>query len=266
MNNLLSETSAYGVKHFILIAVCVILVLAFTFLFKKSTMKFWFKFLLVVGIVSETLKIGSYIMANEDLYGGYLPKTDLPFQLCSIQLIFIALLNFTNSEKLHRFLIAFMMPTCLIGGIAAILIPTSSSLNMPVVTVQYFLYHSAIIAFAIHIIISKDIQLNVSDYLNSLKFLAFIGLLAFYLNSMFYEVSNVTVVDGVKTVEYASRVNFMYVVDPPAKNLPILNKDHGWLVYIISYAIVAVTALTLCYIKPIIVAIKNKVNAKNIKE
>ena len=76
-----------------------------------------------------------------------------------------------------------------------------------------------------------------------MKFLGVVGLGAIYLNSILN--------DG------SGNINFMYVVKPPQENLPILNLDHGWFVYILSYAGVAVTCITIIYIKPIIKAIKS---------
>ena len=55
-----------------------------------------------------------------------------------------------------------------------------------------------------------------------------------------------------------STVNYMYVVDPPAKNLPFLNENGGWLSYMGKYALLVIFCISLCYIKPIILAIKDK--------
>jgi uncharacterized membrane protein YwaF len=247
----------FGTKHIILIIACVAACTLMCVFLRKLSLKKWFRLLMYVGIVSETIKVFYYILANESLYGGYLPKTDLPFHLCSVQLIFIALLNFTKSEKLHRTLMSFMLPTCLVGGFAAILIPTSSSLNSPLITFQYFTYHTAIVAFAVCLLLkSKEIGWTVKDYTTALKMLAFMGFLAFYVNSMVYDVVELTQEGGEKVVSYVSRVNFMYVVDPPKEGLPFLNKDHGWLVYFMHLASTGIIAVTLCYIKPIINAIK----------
>ena len=57
----------------------------------------------------------------------------------------------------------------------------------------------------------------------------------------------------------------MYVVGPPVDGLPFLNKDHGWLVYILRYSLLAVTAVTICYIKPIINFFKSLKNKKDDK-
>ncbi|MBP5308231.1 MAG: YwaF family protein [Clostridia bacterium] len=248
----------FGLKHVIILVICLALIVSGAVFLRKLKLKSWYGILLGVGIVSETVKIVYYVTANEGVYGGYLPKTDLPFQLCSIQLLFIALLNFTKSEKLHRFLLAFMLPSCLIGGIAAMLIPTSSSLSAWPITFQYFIYHTVIVTFSVYLFGCKEINWTVGDYFNSLKMLGLMAFIAVYLNSMFFDLGGYEKVDGVENVIFARRVNFMYVVDPPAEGLPLLNKNHGWFVYIINYAWIAVTALTLCYIKPVIKAVAAK--------
>ena len=50
----------------------------------------------------------------------------------------------------------------------------------------------------------------------------------------------------------------MYVVGPPQKGLPFLNKDHGWLVYIVHYAFLVLVSVVLCYLKAILDTIKEK--------
>lgn len=250
----------FGTKHLILLCLCVILAVVIYIFTHKWSLKSWLKLILVVGIISEVTKIAYYILANEEVYGGYLPKTDLPFQLCSIQIIFVVMLNVLKNEKFKRILLSFMLPSCLIGGLAAILIPTSSSLTGTwVITTQYFVYHTMIISFSIYLFGCKEIEWNIKDYVKALCFLGVMGFIAIYINSMFYDVHNYIVYeDGTKVIEMVSRTNFMYVVDPPQSGLPFLNKDHGWGVYIMHYAFTAVFAITLCYIVPIVKAIKNK--------
>lgn len=246
----------FGTKHIILLAVCVLAGALLCVLLRKLELKKWYRLLLYVGIVSETIKVFYYILANEKTYGGYLPKTDLPFHLCSVQLIFIALLNFTKNEKLHRALIAFMVPSCLVGGLSAILIPTSSSLGSPVVTFQYFTYHTILVVYAVCLLLNREIGWTIRDYRTALKMLAFMGLVAVYINSMTYDVVEYAVEDGEKIVSYVSRVNFMYVVDPPVSGLPFLNKNHGWLVYFLHLASTGVLAVTICYIRPVVKGIR----------
>ena len=243
--------SLFGTKHLILIAVSILLVVCMYFSTKKWKFETVCKSLLVIAIISEIVKTFTYIVINEDKYGGILPKSDLPFQLCSIQLIFIIIVTITKNEKIKRCILSFMLPSCLFGGIAAIAIATKSSLNVLPITIQYFTYHSALCTFSIRLFTEKNFKWNIKDYLTSLVFVICALFFAIYINSMMY--------DG------TSNVNYMYVVNPPEDNLPFLNKNGGWLAYMGKYALLVIICISLCYIKPIIVAIKQKVQTKKNK-
>ena len=99
---------------------------------------------------------------------------------------------------------------------------------------------------------NKELKLTIKDYFSCLKFLLALFFFATYINSMVYD--------------YASNINFMYVASPPQSGLPFLNENHGWLVYIIHYACLVLFCVTMCYIKPIIVAIKAKKQVNEIKD
>ena len=99
MLNLLANHALFGVKHLIIIGVCVALVVVLFIFSRKMSFTSICKTMLYVGLVSETIKILYYIVQNTDNYGGLLPKTDLPFHLCSIQILFICVLNFSKNEK-----------------------------------------------------------------------------------------------------------------------------------------------------------------------
>lgn len=234
----------FSLKHIIVLIVSIILICALVIFTHKWNFKKQCKALLCVGVVSEIVKIFFYIIKNESKFHGILPKTDLPFHLCSIQLLFVIFILFSKNEKLKRAVISFMLPSCLIGGFAALLIPASSAINYWVITVQYFVYHVAIIVFAINLIVSKERKFTITDYLYCLIFLLVLLFVSIYINSILY--------DGFQNV------NFMYVVAPPQDGLPFLTIKHGWLTYILHYAFTVVACVTLCYIKPIVVAIKNR--------
>ena len=244
--------SLFGTKHLILIGISIILICLFYYFSRKLKHNQVCRTLFYVGIVSEIIKIFYYTIANESTHGGILPKSDLPFHLCSIQIIFITIINFANSEKLKRFLYSFMLPSCLFGGIAAILIATDSSRNGSfIITLQYFMYHIALVVFSLHLFTTKEIKFDIKDYFNCFKFLLIIMFFAFYINSIVYDGSN--------------SINFMYVASPPQEGLPYLNEDSGWFVYIIRYALLIAICVTGCYIKPIIETIKSLKN-RNVKE
>ena len=239
--------SIFGTKHLIIVAICAILISLLFILSKKLKFTTVCKIMLYVGIVSEIIKIFYYTVQNEEKYGGILPKTDLPFHLCSIQIIFIVILNLSANEKLKRFLLSFMYPSCLFGGIAAILIATYTALNgMWILSVQYFGYHIAIVVFALRLVTGEEFKLRFSDYTNCLKFLLIIMFFAFYVNSIVY--------DGI------SNINFMYVASPPQDGLPYLTEKYGWITYIVHYAFLVIVCVSGCYAKPIYQTIKSKLS------
>ena len=229
----------FGTKHLILIGVSLCAIVALYFYLRNKKFSDVCKLCFYCGIVSEIIKIFYYIIQNEETHGGVLPKTDLPFHLCSIQIIFFSVLYISQNEKLKRFLISFMLPSCLFGGIAAILIATDSSRNgMWIITFQYFAYHVMLTAFSLFLFTSKEVKFSAKDYVSCLKFLLVIMFFAVYINSIVYDGSD--------------KINFMYVASPPQSGLPFLNENHGWLVYIAHYACTVLVCVTLCYIKPLI--------------
>jgi hypothetical integral membrane protein (TIGR02206 family) len=238
----------FGYKHIIILIACIIVIILSYLLIRKQKLEKVVLGMLIIGIISETIKVIYYIVRNEATHGGYLPKSDLPFHLCSIQIIFITILHYSKNEKLKRLLMSFMLPSCLIGGIAALLIPTHSARNgMWIISLQYFGYHVAISTFALYLLTNKDIKWTVKDLVNSFKLLGLFGLISIYINSMLN--------DG------SGDINFMYTVKPPQDGLPYLNLDQGWFMYILKYALLAVVAIIGTYIKPIIdfvKSIKNK--------
>ena len=249
--------NTFGTKHIILLIISIVIIVLAAFLSKKIKLKTFLKILLYVGIVSETIKIAYYTIQNEGVYGGYLPKSDLPFHLCSIQILFIIILNVSKNEKLNRILLAFMLPSCLIGGAAALLLPTYTARNgMWILTFQYFMYHIALITFGIYLFIQKEVKWTIKDYFNTLKFILFIGFFAIYINSICYDAVKYINESGEVVTELINRPNFMYVIDPPQSGLPFLNKNNGWGVYIIHYAFLCLFAISICYIKPIINQLK----------
>ena len=237
--------SIFGTKHLILVAICAAAIVLGYLVSRKWDLERLTKYMFTIGVISELIKVFYYIIANEAVYGGILPKTDLPFHLRSIQILFVAIARFTNSQKIKELLLSFMIPSCLFGGIAAILIATTSSLNgMPILSLQYFGYHSAIVIFALVLLTSGVLQLTIRHYVNCLKFLVGLMLFAIYINSILY--------DG------NPNINFMYVASPPQAGLPWLNEDQGWLVYMLRYSSLVVGCVTLCYIKPIYKAIRTR--------
>lgn len=246
------EHGLFGTKHIIILVVCFIAICLGYYFSRKLSLKTIYKIMLGIGIVSEVIKVFYFTVINTDKFGGYgyLPKTDLPFHLCSIQIIFTIIVVMSTNESLKRKLMSFMMPTCLFGGFFALLIATHSSRNgLWLITLQYFGYHCAIMILALHLFTTKELEWKFKDFLSCLALLGIFGILSIYINGILHDGSN------------GLTVNFMYTAGPPQEGLPYLNLDQGWLMYIVKYAALALVLLALCYIKPII----NKIRGKEIE-
>lgn len=263
-NVLAGATDMFGTNHIISLVLSFIVIVAGSILsikfLKIETMQ---KILLGVGIVTEAMKVIIYTINSEPSLHGYLSKGDLPFHLCSVQIIFFFILVFSKNEKLKHTLHGFMIPTCLVGGFAALILARASSRSMPLIGIQYFSYHSSIVVFAIYLLSGKAGKFTVKDYRNTIIMLAAALFIALYLNSILYyrefdmtgyskEVykvaNNVTKVDdelykswldgltdpigkvgsnyGVLESDFwkLQNINFLYVNNPPQSGLPYLAK------------------------------------------
>lgn len=231
--------SIFGTKHLLILAGCLLVIILGVWYARKLPLATLCKRMLPIGVVSEVIKVFYYILANEETHGGILPKSDLPFHLCSLQILFFLIVVCVENPKIKELLLSFMMPSCLCGGVAALLIATTSSLNGGwIISLQYFGYHCAIAIFGITLLTTNQMKLTLRNLVLCLKFLLAIFLVSIYINSMLY--------DGTFSP------NFMYVSSPPQTGLPYLNENHGWLVYIVHYAFLAFVCICACYAYPII--------------
>lgn len=224
------------------------------------------KVCLCIGIVSEVIKFFSVseivpfinnAFANQDGSIGYafgneytpiINAEHLPFEMCSLQLFFMAICLLASSEKVKHFLYVMMFATG-IGGVIAIPLATLSVyytdfadyMTSPRVW-QFFLYHSMISVLSIYIGLSKECNITFSD----LK-MAIIGAFAFdiptfYLNSVLSE----KVYVGDKLVGVTHRINFFSSYVNPVGL--VLTEKWEWIVYIIVRDIVLVLLMTIMFV------------------
>lgn len=170
---------------------------------------------------------------NNEFLGTYLDSADLPFHLCSMHIFFVfALKFFFKNEQVKNIILSFLPPTLFLGGILAYLIPTvGTSFNIPQVY-QYFLYHGYIIYFSLYLTMNKVIKLSFKTYINNFEILLSIVLIVLWVNSMLSD----------------KGVNFMFLSRPPLNNLPILNLNHGWIVYFIHLVSLTIVLFTLYHL------------------
>lgn len=203
--------------------------------------------LMAVAVVSELIKMsGEFVPAEGG--GMVLTPNTLPFQLCSIQIFLIYASYFMKDEKKLGVLESFMALTMLLGGTLAIFIPNYGTSFAFMGTYQYFIFHFSIVYYGLYLIFIKKINMGLKRYKSNILLLLLAFIFAIWINS-FLQWGN---------------TNFMYVVRPPMENLPILNLNNGWYVYILTLITVGLVLVSMFHL-PFILKEKNIKKNNNAK-
>lgn len=228
----------FSTNHFIWLGLCALFIggmlyasIRFKFSFKTATY-------IVSGIciASEICKIFTHIDniydSDGNLYGGVLSATALPLHLCSLLIFFILYLNICKDEGRLEKIKSFIVPIALLGGLMAILIPTSGVNFLKPYAYQCFVYHAGIMWYSLYLIVTKQVSLGIKSYKNNMLCMLGLVFVMLWVNSALQNYDT----------------NFFFLVRPPMENLPILNLNNGWLVYFLTLLLVALTLFTLLHV------------------
>ncbi|MBQ1878513.1 MAG: YwaF family protein, partial [Erysipelotrichaceae bacterium] len=206
-----------------------------------------------VCVASEFVKVFSVIRMVPSTNGAiiypYIEMNHLPLHLCSIQIPLIFYVCFTSNKKMRENVLAFMYPSCLLGAIAAILMPSIFRTSVPVekafihpLSYQTFLYHAMLIVLAVCIAASGEIHWQ-KKHLKATLLIAFLaGFLSLYVNSL---LASPTYVDG-KLVSVDFWPNFMFTYDNPL-GIKMTEIWH-WYLYLVILSAVVVILVSILYI------------------
>ncbi len=213
----------FTTDHFIWLGICALIIAVLTF----CSTKFKFSFrtsafiMAAVSLASEMAKILSHmeLVDPKDMSEGMvIEATALPLHLCSLLIFVFFYLPFCKNERAKKYLTSLIVPIGLIGSLLALLMATSGTNFAKPEPYQCFIYHAVMVWFAIYLVLSGEADLGVGSWLKNLGTLGALAVFMIWVNGAL----------GVYDT------NFMYVVRPPADNLPILNLDRGWYVYFLS--------------------------------
>lgn len=245
-----------GTNHFIFLGICIVIVVTSLIIFKKKNVSFntVLNIMLVVAVLSELIKIGEYIepYTNEagKVIGVYFNKEGLPFHLCSIQIIFLFIVRICKEGSFKNKLLAFQYPTAFLGALLALMLATITiEFDRPLAW-QYFLYHACLLVYGIYIPMSKVVKIDTKMFLNTCVCLIGLFLVSIYINGLIAVPSQDVINSAGEVIGQTEGmyVWFFYSTKPPIENLPILNLDNGWFVYILSILAIGIIAVTLVHI------------------
>ena len=208
----------------------------------------------IICILSEVIKVFSsmQLVPSADgttMYPYMLPQ-HLPFHLCSIQIIVIFYVRFAGEGKLKEALQAFLYPTCIIGAVLALIMPSiftggtlelSQAFTHPL-AYQYFLYHTMLVILGVSIVITGEVELKRKHYFSTVGILGVLAFISVYLNSM---LAAPTYVSG-KLMHVDYTPNFFFTVKLPFDI--VYTEIWQWYLYVACIAVAAIIVIALFYL------------------
>ena len=198
----------------------------------------------VISVLSETCKMMTHMLPSPE-GGCALDPNALPFHLCSMQIFIVFYITFAKPSPTRDKVISFSVPAALLGGIMAMLIPTDGVDFRDPLAYQCFVYHAGLVWLALYFLRTKQVNMGRKAYVRNLLILLWLAGIAIYINGAFYAYST----------------NFMFVTRPPLEDLPYLNLNRGWYVYLLRLAALAVALMTALHL-PFLLAERRKENGK----
>ena len=207
------------------------------------------KLCLAIGVLSEAVKLFSvirilpmvdiavkgaaldYIPAGA--YTPYLEMADLPLELCSLQIAFMAAMLLIKGRAWKSRLRALMYITGVIGGLLGIIL---AEVTVDYSTVgeyftspriyQFFLYHAMVVTLALYMGFGPESDVSLSSFKGTMGLLLALDVPTFYLNSV---LSQPVYVSG-KPVGVVYRTNFFSSYVNPLGL--VLTRRWQWLAYL----------------------------------
>ena len=197
----------------------------------------------VISVLSESCKMMTHMLPSP-LGGMALDPNALPFHLCSMQIFVVFYLAFSKASGFKEKVLSFFVPTALLGGILAMLIPTDGVDFRDPLAYQCFVFHAGLVWLALYLIRTKQADLGLKALGRNLLILFCLAGIMIYVNGALFSYGT----------------NFMFLTRPPMEGLPILNLDHGWYVYFLTLMLLALVLMTLLHL-PFILAEQKKAAA-----
>lgn len=242
-------------RHFVWLAICLVLCIVYLYILKKRNVpiKAVLTTACIVAILSEITKVFSTIQmvpsSDGSLIFPYLPLNHLPLHMCSIQIPLIFYTRFTDNEKGRENVLSFMYPSCFLGAIMALAMPSIFSTTISVeqafthpMAYQFFLYHTMLVILGLYIAISGQIRWERKHLVNTYMITYVLSFLSLYWNSMFAS----PVYENGKLLSVEFWPNFFFTYNNP---LGIkVTTETGWRIYLLILLVISAVLIFLCFV------------------
>lgn len=199
----------------------------------------------IVPLVDEVVTNGQLTYRETGAFSPYLMTEHLPFELCSLQMLFMFLALTVGDPVWKRRLYAIIYGTALPGGLLALFLSsiapefeTAAAFLTSPRAWEFYIYHAMIIVVALSIAFDRDTDLRFRDIRWPVCAIVGLDFLSLYLNSL---LSVPVFQDGqLKGLTYA--LNFFSSYDDPL-GLTLSDKQQYLLYLLIRYLIGTVVLL-----------------------
>ncbi len=237
----------FTTEHFVWLAICAVIISVLTFLSVKLKFSFRTSAFIMAGValcseLSKILTHMEYVNGKDASEGMAIDPEALPFHLCSILIFAFFYLPFAKNEKLKNFILSFSFPISIIGSLLALLMATSGTDFTTPEVYQCFIYHSAMLWFALYLALTKQVYLGFKAWRTNIITLFSLAFIMIWVNGALSEYNT----------------NFFYVVRPPVEGLPILNLNNGWYFYFGTVIVCGLVGVTLVHLPSMIKERRNK--------
>ena len=157
-------------------------------------------------------------------------------------------MRFTENRKMRENLLSFMYPSCLLGALSALAMPSIFSTSITVdqafthpMAYQFFIFHSMLIALGIMIAMSGEIRWQWKHWFQCLIIITLAGFISLYVNSIF---ASPTYLNGqLQHVDFWPNFFFTYN-NPLGIKVTTITQ---WYIYLLILAVVIVVLTFICF-------------------
>ena len=200
-------------------------------------------------IVQETIEGGEIVYKETGKYSPFIEFKHLPFELCSLQILFMFLYLVIKSEVWKKRIIALIYGTAFMGSVLAIFVSAIAgdfnTIRESLTSVrawEFYIYHSMLAVIAILIATDGKYSLKFKEFKWTCLMLWIIDIFSFYINSV---LSEPVYRDG-KLIGLSNSVNFFSSFQSPL-GITIANKEQ-YLLYLVSRFLAGLIIIIIIYL------------------
>ena len=200
----------------------------------------------IVPVVKPVVENGVLVYKEIGSFTPYLEAEHLPFELCSLQILFLFLALVIKNKKILKPLYALMYTTCIIGGAMAIILSSEAPGRSTVadfacdLTVwRFFIYHIMLVALGVYIGISKECGIRFRDLKTTVALVMAMDFISLYMNS----IMSTPYYSGNDLMGVGNAINYFSSYNNP---LGIVMSTKGqWMIYLLIRLVLAVIIIAL---------------------